>query len=127
MYIFALQLVKKSYFQTFKLKDSNMAQKKPLFDPKKAKIASLAIRSVDHEVRQSIIELIRNSQDEKMNVTDIYKSLGIEQSVASQHLRIMRDEGVVSKKKEGKFIAYSVNVERAAAVNEAIEKLITKS
>lgn len=101
-----------------------MAKKKPLLDPTKTKLASFAIRSVDHKVRQSIIELIRNSQDGKMNVTDIYRTLKMEQSVASQHLRIMRNDGVVETEKSGKFINYSINAVRAAVINAAIEKLI---
>lgn len=103
-----------------------MAQKKPLFDPNKAKLSAFAIRSINHEIRQSIIELIRNSPKEAMNVSDIYKALRIEQSVASQHLRIMRDEGIMRTKKEGKFINYSVDYEKAKVINEAIEKLIAK-
>jgi len=46
-----------------------------------------------------------------MNVTDIYVKLRIEQSVASQHLAILRNEGFVSTEREGKTIWYSINAD----------------
>ena len=70
------------------------------------KKASLVLRSLNHKLRQQIIKLIHES--EKLTVTEIYVKLRLEQSVASQHLAILRKAGIVSTKREGKFIYYSV-------------------
>ena len=43
-----------------------------------------------------------------MTVTDIYVKLRLEQSVASQHLAILRKAGVVQTERDGKFIFYSL-------------------
>jgi DNA-binding transcriptional ArsR family regulator len=55
----------------------------------------------------------------KMNVTEIYVKLRIEQSVASQHLAILRHEGLVTTERNGKIINYSVN-------KQAIKDLLDK-
>lgn len=66
------------------------------------------VRALYHPLRQKILVLISDNSN-RMNVTDIYVKLRIEQSVASQHLAILRNEGFVSTEREGKVIWYSVN------------------
>lgn len=68
------------------------------------------VRALYHPLRQSILVLI-NDNNNRMNVTDIYVKLRIEQSVASQHLAILRNEGFVTTEREGKTIWYSANAE----------------
>lgn len=68
------------------------------------------VRALYHPLRQSILVLIRDNSN-RMNVTEIYVKLRIEQSVASQHLAILRNEGFVTTEREGKTIWYSVNEE----------------
>ena len=79
-------------------------------DTAQIKRASNVIRSVNHKLRQNMINLLEKAG--KSDVTDIYVKLRLEQSVASQHLGILRKSGVVVGKREGKFIFYSVNKER---------------
>ena len=64
--------------------------------------AVLVLRAVNHSLRQDIIELLE--ENEQMTVTDIYIKLRLEQSVASQHLAILRRSGVVVTNRQGKFI-----------------------
>ncbi|MES2620737.1 MAG: metalloregulator ArsR/SmtB family transcription factor [Bacteroidota bacterium] len=68
--------------------------------------AKARIRALNHPLRQRILVLVKSKR--KMIVTDIYKKLDIEQSVASQQLAIMRRQGFVTTKREGKLIWYSV-------------------
>ena len=82
------------------------------------KRAKYKIRSLNHPLREKILALIY-SNNNKMNVTEIYVKLRIEQSVASQHLAILRNEGLVSTERNGKVIHYSVNKD---AINDLIEK-----
>jgi len=56
--------------------------------------AVLVLRAVNHKLRQRIIDLLEEGNN--MTVTDIYIKLRLEQSVASQHLAILRRSGVVS-------------------------------
>lgn len=83
------------------------------------KKAALKIRAINHPLRRQLMELCTTP----MTVTEIYVKLRIEQSVASQHLAILRTAGWLKTTREGKFIRYSVNTERANGFNNVIELL----
>jgi DNA-binding transcriptional ArsR family regulator len=83
------------------------------------KKAALIVRSVNHKLRQHIIKLLEAK--EKMTVTEIYVKLRVEQSVASQHLAILRRSGFVDTVRDGKNIYYSVNLKKIEALMQSIE------
>lgn len=87
------------------------------------KKAALIIRSVNHKLRQQMLRLLEENQ--KMTVTEIYVQLRLEQSVASQHLAILRRAGIVKTDREGKFIYYSVNAQRLAHLNQRVIEIIS--
>lgn len=84
--------------------------------------AVLVLRAVNHQLRQEIIDLLDTNG--QMTVTDLYVKLRLEQSVASQHLAILRRAGVVITEREGKFIYYGLDKNRLAQINGLVEKLI---
>jgi DNA-binding transcriptional ArsR family regulator len=86
------------------------------------KKAALILRAVNHKLRQQILKLIH--QHEKMTVTEIYVKLRLEQSVASQHLAILRKAGFVTTVRDGKFIFYSVNHDRLEQVHQFVHELL---
>jgi len=86
------------------------------------KKAALILRAVNHKLRQQIMKLIH--QNGKMTVTEIYVKLRLEQSVASQHLAILRKAGFVTTVRDGKFIYYSVNYERLEQVHGIVHDLL---
>ncbi len=83
--------------------------------------AVLVLRAVNHKLRQRIIDLLDTG--ESMTVTDIYIKLRLEQSVASQHLAILRRAGVVITERHGKFIYYSVNNDRLGQISKLVGDL----
>jgi DNA-binding transcriptional ArsR family regulator len=86
------------------------------------KKASLILRALNHKLRQQIIRLL--DENKRMTVTEIYVKLRLEQSVASQHLAILRRAGIVSTQRDGKFIFYGVNYARVQEVNDFVESLV---
>ena len=64
------------------------------------------LKAIAHPVRISIIGCLEEGQ--VLYVTEIYRQLGIEQAAASHHLGILRDKGVLTSKREGKNIYYSL-------------------
>ena len=86
--------------------------------------AVLVLRAVNHKLRQDVIKLL--DENEKMTVTDLYIKLRLEQSVASQHLAILRRAGVVKTDRNGKFIHYSLNQERLEQINFLVEQLAVR-
>jgi DNA-binding transcriptional ArsR family regulator len=86
------------------------------------KKASMILRAVNHKLRQQIMKLIDESG--RMTVTEIYVKLRLEQSVASQHLAILRKAGFVKTDRDGKFIYYSINTDRLNELNEFVNSLL---
>ena len=83
--------------------------------------AVLVLRAVNHKLRQRVIDLLEDS--DTMTVTDIYIKLRLEQSVASQHLAILRRAGVVLTERQGKFIYYSLDKNRLNQISKLVEEL----
>lgn len=86
------------------------------------KKASLIIRALNHNLRLNIVKMI--DEKKKVTVTEIYVKLKIEQSVASQHLAILRRSNIVLAIREGKFIYYALNYERIGDVMEFVRELL---
>jgi DNA-binding transcriptional ArsR family regulator len=86
------------------------------------KKAALILRALNHKLRQQILQLI--DEQGKMTVTEIYVKLRLEQSVASQHLAILRKAGFVKTDRDGKFIYYSVNTSRLQELNRFVDELL---
>lgn len=76
---------------------------------------ALAFRALNHNLRRKIIFFLQNKKNS--TVTDVYIALRIEQSVASQHLSILRRSGIVFTERQGKYIYYSVNQERIKLID----------
>lgn len=69
---------------------------------------SLAImRALAHPLRLDILNVI--DANNEVNVGDIYKALKIEQALASQQLRILRQADLVMTRRHQKFIFYRLN------------------
>lgn len=92
-----------------------------LLDYTELRKAVLVLRAVNHKLRQRMLDLLEENQ--RMTVTDIYVKLRLEQSVASQHLAILRKSGVVQTEREGKFIFYSLNKDRLIQISDLVEDL----
>jgi DNA-binding transcriptional ArsR family regulator len=86
------------------------------------KKAALILRAVNHKLRQQLLKLI--DEEKRITVTEIYVRLRLEQSVASQHLAILRKAGIVSTEREGKFIFYIVNYKRLEEVSKIVDDLV---
>ena len=83
--------------------------------------AVLVLRAVNHKLRQNIIQLLE--ENKRLTVTEIYVKLRLEQSVASQHLAILRRAGVVVTDRDGKYIFYSLNHDRIGEIAQLVEEL----
>ena len=86
------------------------------------KKAALVLRSLNHKLRQQILALIET--EKRITVTEIYVRMRLEQSVASQHLAILRRAGIVTTQRDGKFIYYTVNHKRIDEINQFVQNLV---
>jgi ArsR family transcriptional regulator, virulence genes transcriptional regulator len=88
------------------------------------KKAILVLKALDHKIRQQIIDTI--DENNTLTVTELYNKLGLEQSVASQQLGILRKAGVVTATRHGKKIHYAIDKERLSVIEQHAEDLLTK-
>ncbi len=82
--------------------------------------AAEMLKAIAHPTRIAIINLLENSN--RLTVTEIFETLGIEQAVASHHLRILRDRGVLNSEKDGKNRFYYLKHDRLSQIIECIDK-----
>jgi DNA-binding transcriptional ArsR family regulator len=75
-------------------------------------VSSEILRAVAHPLRMKILEFI--DEHEYINVNKIYNKLDLEQSITSQHLKILRNAGLVITEREGKFIHYKIDYSKVS-------------
>lgn len=96
--------------------------KETKLDYRKVDKATLIFRAITHKLRMRIVSLILSNKS--MIVTDIYTELNLEQSLASQHLGILRRAKIVLTKRKGKFIHYYINDEMIEKISKSMDHLL---
>lgn len=89
-----------------------------------SKKAARVYRALNHTLRQRMLFEIDAVGKGGMRVTDLFVKLRMEQSVASQHLAVLRKAGLVFTERTGKFIAYRVDYKKLAEVKNITAQLI---
>ena len=101
------------------MKETKKLIAQPLsFEEETTRKGAYILRALNNGLRQQMLKLIHTQKC--LNVTTIYIKLHIEQSVASQHLRILRETDFVKTQRIGKEIYYSLNYECLAQVNKLV-------
>jgi len=86
----------------------------------KLESASEMLKAIAHPIRIAIVGMLDDQK--KLNVTEIYEALKIEQAVASHHLSILKNKGVLISEREGKNCYYSLKFTRLSQIVSCIEK-----
>lgn len=77
------------------------------------------LKTVAHPLRLGIIHLLE--QHPRLSVTEICDALQSEQSLTSHHLQNMRLKGILSVKREGRSMMYSLKERDVSLVIECLE------
>jgi DNA-binding transcriptional ArsR family regulator len=102
-----------------------MSKQHAQIDAAKLDVSSEILRALAHPLRLQIIEFIDTNKS--VNVNKIYNTLKLEQSITSQHLRILRTAGLVTTRREGKFILYEVNYNYIDNSVRAVDTFLTNN
>jgi DNA-binding transcriptional ArsR family regulator len=78
-------------------------------DEARAEALSEILKTVAHPIRLRVVALLCQEQH---NVGEIARTLGIRQSLVSQHLSLLRLHGLVSSEKNGTTAVYSLSEKR---------------
>lgn len=99
-----------------------MAEDKLLMNESEAeKLERIAyiLKTIAHPVRLGIIHLLE--QHARLSVTEICESLDTEQSLTSHHLQNMRLKGLLSVKRDGRSMLYSLKERDVSLIIECLE------
>lgn len=80
--------------------------------------SAFILKTIAHPIRLGIIELLH--ENEKLSVGQICQRLGAEQSLISHHLSNMKIIGLLSSKREGKNVFYSLQEPRLLKILDCL-------
>jgi DNA-binding transcriptional ArsR family regulator len=94
------------------------------FDNDTLEYAFSRLRGIAHPMRIEILDLL--SVNKKMTVTQIFEKMNIDQAVASHHLIILKNKGVVESNRSGKNSYYSIRESALKLITDSVETLLKK-
>lgn len=97
-------------------------EQKMNLDPLQLKKAVVVLRAVNHQRRQDMLRLLHRAG--RLTVSAVYQKMGLDQSLASQHLAILRKAGMVVTEREGNQVFYSVNYRRLHELQHVAKALL---
>jgi DNA-binding transcriptional ArsR family regulator len=77
------------------------------------------LKTVAHPMRLGIVHLLE--QHPRLSVTEICEMLGSEQSLTSHHLQNMRLKGILSVKRDGRSMLYTLKERDVSLIIECLE------
>ncbi len=77
------------------------------------------LKTVAHPIRLGIIKLLEVNP--RMSVSDLCENLGTEQSLTSHHLQNMRLKGLLSVKREGRSMMYSLKERDVSLIIDCLD------
>ena len=89
-------------------------------DPADESSLDEAVRAVGHPGRRAMLRLAR---DGEQTATDLAQAAGLSPSAASQHLKVLRDTGLLDVRVDAQRRLYQVNATRLAQVRALLDEL----
>ena len=81
---------------------------------------ALLLKSISHPIRLKILCLL---QDKELTVGEIREEVATSGANISQHLNIMRNQGIIGSRKEANFIYNSIADERIIELMKTMKQL----
>ncbi len=101
------------------MKETAVKPNEPLIDMETLERVVPIIRNVAHPLRLRILDYLQHEGDAR-HVTDITQAAGASQAIVSQQLRILKDQGVLSARREGNFVFYDIQERSVLLLLECI-------
>jgi ArsR family transcriptional regulator len=76
------------------------------------------LKALAHPAR---MEMLVRLKADGCNVSEIQKNLGLPQSTISQHLRILKNAGVLSSRREGTKVCYTIEKKQVLDIIRLLE------
>ena len=78
-------------------------------------------KAIGHPIRLQIVKFL---QDGERTVTEIVKAVNAEQSNVSRHLSLLRQAGVLSSRKEGLKVYYSLRIPNLTQILTCVNEVV---
>ncbi len=92
--------------------------------PKKSyQLIASIFKALSHPARLQIIKLLKESA---LCVCEILPEVELEQSNTSQHLAVLRNQGILASRKEGTMVFYSIKSPEVLEMISLAEKIIVR-
>ena len=91
----------------------------PDFDPRTRALAALRFRALGDETRLRVFEQLVSGEQ---CVADLMESTALGQSLVSHHLRVLRDAGLVTDRREGRWVYYAIAEPALIATRRAVQE-----
>ena len=85
-----------------------------------AKTAAIMLKAIANESR---LLILCNLEGKELSVTELNDHLDLSQSALSQHLAVLRKDGLVKTRRESQTIYYSLSDVRASKVIKTLHEL----
>lgn len=89
-------------------------------NPAKLKRVAKLMKTIGHPSRLKIIELLL--EKESLPVKDIYETVNISQSNASQHLKALEEVDILTSERDGKNICYSIRNPKVSSLLDCVNE-----
>ncbi len=76
-----------------------------------------------NDIRFRIVDYLASGEK---CVCNIFKRLDLPQNLASHHLSILRENGLIADRKEGKWVYYSLNKKGLLSAKKLLEDILDK-
>lgn len=86
-------------------------------------LISNAFKALGHPTRIQIIKLLGKGE---LCVCDILPNLNSEQSNTSQHLTVLKNQGIVESRKDGSKVIYSIKNKEVYKMIDLVEAIILR-
>jgi DNA-binding transcriptional ArsR family regulator len=97
----------------------NIAETTELMDMGALEKAAECLRTIAHPCRLRIIEILLN---EERSVGELAEACGIPSHMASEHLRLLKDRGLLKSRREGRKVYYVVAEPALAMIMNCVGK-----
>ena len=81
------------------------------------------LHALANPIRLMILSLL---EDKEVCVSDLSNEMKVKQPNISQHLNILRNAGIIKKKRKGKTICYSVVIPKVYDILKNVDNMLKK-
>jgi ArsR family transcriptional regulator, arsenate/arsenite/antimonite-responsive transcriptional repressor len=92
--------------------------------PHKQMIELVALfKALGDPTRMRLIRMLASGMATKVSVIELAQKLGISQPAVSQHLKILKNVGIVEPQREGYYVYYLINTDTLKHYKEMIDNM----